>query len=56
MARKITDTCILCGTCAESCPVSAISMGDEHYEVDPDQCLDCGICEAGCPVSAIEEE
>ena len=29
MAYKITDTCIKCGTCAENCPVEAISEGDD---------------------------
>lgn len=56
MARKISDDCICCGTCAETCPISAIAMGDEHYEVDADQCIDCGACEAACPIGAISAE
>ncbi|MGE4484252.1 MAG: DUF362 domain-containing protein [Oscillospiraceae bacterium] len=55
MARKISDDCISCGACAEICPVSAISEGDSHYEIDADACIDCGACEEGCPVSAISE-
>ncbi len=56
MARKISDDCIACGTCASNCPVSAISEGDGKYEVDPDTCIDCGACEGACPVGAISEE
>ena len=31
MAHKITDECINCGACADTCPVNAISeQGDKH--------------------------
>ena len=36
MAYKITDTCIKCGTCAENCPVAAISEGDDKSVIDAD--------------------
>ena len=56
MAHKISDDCISCGACAETCPLSAISEGENHYEVDADICIDCGACEGGCPVEAIAAE
>ena len=34
MAYKITDDCISCGACAGTCPVGAISEGENHYEID----------------------
>lgn len=54
MAYKINDTCIACGTCADTCPVGAISEGDGKYEIDENACLECGACAAACPMGAIE--
>ena len=56
MAHVISDACISCGACASTCPGEAISMGSDHYEIDPDTCIDCGACEEGCPVEAISAE
>ncbi len=56
MAYKISDQCISCGACSETCPVSAISAGDTQYDIDADACISCGACAAGCPVEAISEE
>ena len=56
MAYKITDSCIACGTCAENCPVGAISEGDGAYVIDADSCIACGTCAGACPMGAIEEE
>ena len=56
MAHKITDACVSCGTCAENCPVEAISEGDETYVIDADVCVSCGTCVDNCPVEAIVEE
>ena len=55
MAYVITDACVSCGTCADSCPLSAIAEGDGKYVIDADVCVDCGTCAGECPVSAISE-
>ncbi len=55
MAYKINQDCIKCGACADTCPVSAISEGDDTYVIDADTCISCGSCAEGCPVEAIHE-
>ncbi len=56
MAHVISDECLSCGSCEAECPVGAIAMGDEHYEIDADSCVDCGACASQCPVDAISAE
>ena len=56
MAYKISDDCISCGSCTETCPSGAITEGDPHYVIDASKCVDCGACADGCPVSAIAAE
>ena len=55
MAFVISDECVKCGACAEECPVSAISEGDDKYVIDADACLSCGACAGVCPVGAPAE-
>ena len=52
MARVISDECVMCGSCAESCPVDAISEGDGKFVIDEGTCIDCGACAGACPVDA----
>ena len=46
--------CCGCSSCAQSCPVSCISMqpdaeGFLYPVVDLSRCIDCGLCEKVCP-------
>lgn len=52
MAYKITNDCIACGSCADECPVGAITEGDGKYEINESECLGCGSCADVCPVGA----
>lgn len=50
----VEEKCISCGSCAEVCPVNAISEGEKSYVIDPEICIDCAACEDVCPTGAIE--
>ena len=52
MAFKINDDCIKCGACADNCPVSCITEGDDKFEINADECIECGACADDCPVAA----
>ncbi len=56
MAYRITSECVSCGTCAEECPVEAISEADGTYHINQDTCTECGTCADVCPAEAIVEE
>ncbi|GFO57209.1 ferredoxin [Geomonas sp. Red276] len=53
MAHKITDECINCAACEDSCPVNAISEAGDKRVINADTCIDCGACVDTCPVNAI---
>jgi NAD-dependent dihydropyrimidine dehydrogenase PreA subunit len=53
LAHKISDECINCGACDDSCPVNAISEQGAKRAIDADTCIDCGACVDTCPVNAI---
>ncbi len=59
MSLMITDECINCDVCEPECPNSAISQGDEIYEIDPNLCTECvghydePQCIEVCPVDCI---
>lgn len=57
MSHIISQDCIGCGACMETCPVAAIIppsryFSDQYYIVEA-VCIDCGACVDSCPVEAI---
>ena len=41
MALTITNECINCDVCEPECPNSAIYMGEDIYEINPNKCTEC---------------
>jgi len=62
MSLFITDECINCDVCEPECPNSAITQGDEIYEIDPALCTECvghfdePQCVEVCPVDCIPSD
>jgi len=53
MAAVVDEAkCNACKTCADVCPVEAITV-ESTAKVDPDTCVDCGTCVEECPEGAI---
>ena len=55
MAYVISDACVSCGACSDTCPMGAISQGDSQYVIDANTCIDCGSCAYACPTGAISQ-
>ena len=47
------NQCLVCGSCADDCPLGIIAANGNCYVIDADQCIDCGSCALTCPVEAI---
>jgi uncharacterized Fe-S center protein len=48
----VSDKCLRCSTCIETCPAAALSM-QNRVMVDAQLCYGCGLCEEVCPENAI---
>ncbi len=53
MAHVISEECINCGACDDSCPTGAIVEKGEKRAIEAETCVDCGACVDTCGVGAI---
>jgi len=55
IATNDYDTCAECGTCADVCPVEAITIKpDGKPEIDTRFCIGCGVCGLKCTTESIK--
>ncbi len=55
IAYTITDDCIGCTLCAQTCPTEAIPFTPhERHKIDDAACVRCDMCRGVCPVEAIK--
>ena len=52
---RISDNCIHCGLCVQTCPKQTITNTGEAIVINPSNCMACGACLGVCPVGAPEE-
>lgn len=46
--------CIGCGICTKKCPQGAVTINNNHAEIDYNKCVGCGICAEACPAKCVE--
>ena len=56
MSFVVTEKCVNCGKCVDSCPAGAIEIANNVAVINADECIECGLCAADCDVEAIVEK
>ncbi|MCM8762137.1 MAG: 4Fe-4S binding protein [Candidatus Omnitrophica bacterium] len=53
--KMIRERCTDCSVCVGLCPVGALMMDKDTYEVKftPEKCIACELCIRGCPTKAM---
>jgi Pyruvate/2-oxoacid:ferredoxin oxidoreductase delta subunit len=49
VAQVDKDLCVACGTCVNTCPFGASSLGEGGITVEWHTCMGCGVCIDSCP-------
>ncbi len=53
---KANENCTGCGLCTDSCPMDALTVGNDGTVTTDVSCLGCGLCINKCPQNAIVME
>ncbi|MEJ2248289.1 MAG: Coenzyme F420 hydrogenase/dehydrogenase, beta subunit C-terminal domain [Candidatus Lokiarchaeota archaeon] len=48
--------CCNCGWCSSICPVNALIIEADNFEINEDKCIKCGLCFSQCPRSFLINE
>ena len=56
VVKVVEENCNLCKLCLMATGCSAISLGMEAVEIDPELCYGCGICVDSCHREALIQE
>ena len=52
--KVLTNKCVGCGKCAESCPAHTIAIVGKKACIDRSRCIRCYCCHEMCPIHAIQ--
>ena len=55
MPFTITEECVACGSCEDTCPTGATAQSGAQYRIDEGTCIECGACLTVCPNGAVVE-
>ncbi|MCP4577971.1 MAG: 4Fe-4S dicluster domain-containing protein [Deltaproteobacteria bacterium] len=52
---EISEECVGCGDCVDSCGFAALSLDEDEEKavVDNEKCMGCGVCVDKCPTEAV---